>query len=358
MPRVLISRLSAIGDCLQTLPLVHAIKEHWPTAHITWIVDCGVASILETQPMIDQIVRLPKGFLKRPGALWRLRQSLRCQPFDISFDPQGLFKSALLGWLSGAACQVGFASPQAREQAWRFYHHRITPVATHLVDRHLELLKPWGVRPTATFAWYEPAAVAADGEHWLAEAGLERQQYFVINPGAGWASRRWSMERYGEVIGELYQRYQQPTVVLWGNQAERAMAEQIVAAQPRGAQLAPDTSLMQLSAIIRRSRLYLGSDAGPTHLAAAVGTPCVAMFGTTRGEYSGPYGKQHRCLQKRLDEGSSRYRRHTGNAAMLEIQVADVLQAIDESLRANATPPQPHLVPAAAPADRLGLSSR
>ena len=77
MPRVLISRLSAIGDCLQTLPLVHAIKEHWPTAHITWIVDCGVASILETQPMIDQIVRLPKGFLKRPGALWRLRQSLR-----------------------------------------------------------------------------------------------------------------------------------------------------------------------------------------------------------------------------------------------------------------------------------------
>jgi heptosyltransferase I len=326
-PRFLITRLSAIGDCMETLPLVMAIKDHWPESHVTWIVDCGVDALLKNHPAVDQVIRIHKGILTRPRELYRLRSQLRALKIDFSIDPQGLLKSAVLGWLAGATDRIGFAAGQAREQAWRFYHEAITPQSTHLVDRQLELLAPLGIfEPTVRFGWSEPKLVSMEVTTLLQSLKLVSNGYTVINPGASWASKRWSNDRYIEVAKKIFEATGLPGLIVWGNADERLLAQSIAEAAPHAACLAPDTSLVALAGILQRSRMYIGSDTGPMHIAAAVGTPCVAMFGTTRAEYCGPYGEHHRVLQKRYDEGSSTYRRSTTNAAMLEISVESVLE--------------------------------
>jgi ADP-heptose:LPS heptosyltransferase len=150
--------------------------------------------------------------------------------------------------------------------------------------------------------------------------------YAVINPGASWASKRWPTERYIKVAKTLSDETGLRSLVVWGNADERLLAQAIVDAAPSATCLAPDTSLVILAGILKRSRMYIGSDTGPMHIAAAVGTPCVAMFGTTRAEYCGPYGEMHRVLQNRYDAGSSTYRRSTTNAAMLEITTEMVIE--------------------------------
>ncbi len=329
MKKILITRLSAIGDCLETLPLANAIKQKWPKSEITWLVDCGVDSILRTQPSIDNVIRVPKGFLSQPKTLWKLSSQLRQMHFDFSIDPQGLLKSAVIGWLSGAKYRIGFAKGQAREHAWHFYHVRVEPSSIHLVDRHLELLEPLGiVLPEVDFGWYEPQDISQQSEFILRELGWADLDYYVVNPGAGWASRLWSVDRYRTLTQQIYDTYHLKCMVLWGNEEENKLANAIVSGNHEFTQIAPPTSLMLMSGLIRRARFFVGSDSGPMHMAASVGTPCVAMFGTTRAEYSGPYGTIHQKIQKRFDEGSSTHRRQTTNSAMMEIEVDDVMQAI------------------------------
>ncbi len=326
-PNILITRLSAIGDCMETLPVAMAIKDRWPESHLTWIVDCGVDSMLKHHPAIDEVIRLRKGFLSRPRELWRLRHQLRSCKFDISIDPQGLIKSGILGWLAGAKKRIGFGAGQAREHAWWFYNEVIKPTSTHLVDRQLELLGPLGIEsPRIDFGWSEPKSIGLEAEGILGSLGLDRDGYAVINPGASWASKRWPADRYSRVAQKLYESIGLRSLVVWGNADERELAESIIKSAPMAACLAPNTSLMVLAGLLKRSRMYIGSDTGPMHMAVSFGTPCVALFGTSRAEYCGPYGSMHRPLQKRYDAGSSKYRRNTTNAAMLEITVQDVIK--------------------------------
>ncbi len=326
-PRFLITRLSAIGDCMETLPLAMAIKDRWPQSHLVWIVDCGVDALLKHHPAIDQVIRIRKGFLSRPRELWRLRKQLRALKIDFSIDPQGLLKSAVLGWLAGATDRIGFAAGQAREHAWRFYHDAISPRSTHLVDRQLELLEPLGIfEAPVRFGPLETSSCSVEVETILQSLIPNSKGFAVINPGASWASKRWPHERYVEVATKIHKMIGLQSLVVWGNAAEQQLARSIVEASPHACLLSPDTSLHVLAGILKRSRMFIGSDTGPMHIAAAVGTPCVAMFGTTRAEYCGPYGEVHRILQKQYDAGSNTYRRTTTNAAMLEITVESVIE--------------------------------
>jgi len=332
-PNILIVRLSAIGDCIETLPMVAAIKAHLPNSKITWLVDCGVESILKTQPMIDSVIRIKKGFLKRPIELVSLRRELKEATFDIAIDPQGLLKSAILTRLSGAKRRIGFASPQSREQAWRLYHDRILPRSDHLVDRHLELLKPLSIpipgNHLATFNWTEPQEVSIESDEVLTTLGLKTKGFLCVNPSAGWPSKVWPRERYTEVIQCAASMYQVYSVVIWGSPAEKEDAEWIVAnSKTNLVRLAPPTQLMLLSGILKRAIAYVGSDTGPMHLSAAVGTRCIGLFGPTDPRIVGAYGERNISIQKQDATQDSDRRSNPDNYAMRAIQVDDVLRSI------------------------------
>ena len=331
-PRVLIVRLSAVGDCVQTLPLACAVRDHFPEAEVTWVVERPAAPLVALCPAVDRLVVLPRGFALRPRAVWWLRGVLRRLRPDITLDPQGLTKSGLVAWLSGARRRIGLARPASREINPWLQTERVAPEAQHRVRRYLALLRPLGVvQPEVRFDLAIPPAVqqAVDGALAVCAGG---HRLAVLNPGAGWDAKRWPEERYAQVAQHLASCGLR-SVVVWAGNRERAWAETIVAQARGAAALAPSTTLVELAAVLKRAQLFVGSDTGPLHLAAAVGTPCVALFGASSGQDCGPLGPWHVVLQRAWDRSPGRKRRGADNWAMRQITAADVCAACDRILQ-------------------------
>jgi lipopolysaccharide heptosyltransferase I len=331
-PRVLISRLSHIGDCILAIPMLNAIREHYPKAFIAWVVERPSAPLLDGHESLDELIVVKRGWLKSPKTVLRLRRRLRRLRFDVSVDPQSLTKSAVVGWLSGARTRIGFDGEEGRELS-RWLNNRLVPrTEQHMVDRGLELLRPIGIEQPEARYLLPIDSMAEEVATELANREEVRQGYAVINPGAGWPSRLWPPERYGQVARYLWNEHALRCVVAWYGDEERAMAEQIVAASGGGAIVAPPTDLLSLAAVLKRSRMYIGSDTGPLHLAVAVGTKCVSLHGPTRASQSGPHGPGHRALQEVYLEGTSRERRKADNATMKAISVETVCAACSEMI--------------------------
>lgn len=335
-PRILISRLSAVGDCVQTLPVLCALREYFPDAYIAWAVQPAAAQLIEGHPCLNQLIVVRRHWLKSLRAVWCLRRQLRKLKFDITIDPQGLTESAMIARLSKAKQRIGFTRGQAREMAPWLNNHLIKPTTTHVVDRYLELLRPLGVyAPKVRFDLREDEKAHSMAAAFQHDAGLEHG-FVAINPGAGWDSRLWPVGRFGEVAWFLGKKHGLTSVVLWAGQREQLWAQQIVASSGGHAIVAPKTNLLELAAVLRVARLCVGSDTGPLHLAAAVGTPSVGLHGPTRPEDSGPYGPEHIALQKVYLAGTRRERRGANNDAMRAIRSEIVCHACDEILNRPA----------------------
>ncbi len=349
-PRILICRLSAIGDCILTMPLAVALRRAFPQAFIAWGVQGASAPLIEAHPSVDLVIRISKQDLSSPMKLWSLGKRLRLQNFDLALDPQGLTKSSLVSWLSGAPRRIGFARPVAREISPWLQTDLVTSRQPHVVDRYLELLQPLGITsPKVEFQFPNDAAARNNLAPFL-DQPLLQQGFAMINPGAGWDSRLWPTERYGEVARFLGCAHHLPTVVVWAGDRERAWGEEIVEHADGHAILAPKTSLLELGELLRRTRLFVGSDTGPLHMAAAVGVPCVGIYGPTKPENSGPYGQGHKVVQAYYQAGTSRQRRAASNDAMRAIIATDVCTACGEVLEKHgmsvpsglAQAPRPH----------------
>jgi ADP-heptose:LPS heptosyltransferase len=154
----------------------------------------------------------------------------------------------------------------------------------------------------------------------------------ILNPGAGWPSKIWPADRYGELAQRLIKSHGLPSLAVWGSREELPLAERIVAASHGHARLAPPTSMTQLAAVCRRAAVFVGSDTGPMHLAVAVGTPTISLHGPSRAEWCGAYGPHNIRLQVRYEAGSSQERRTANDAAMRAITVDIVAAACNNLL--------------------------
>jgi ADP-heptose:LPS heptosyltransferase len=289
--------------------------------------------LLEGYPGLDEVVVVPRDWLKSFGQLRRLRQELRARRFDVAIDPQSLTKSSMLGWLSGAPQRIGFAAPQGRELSLWLNNQCILPRQEHVVQRYLELLRP--IVGSTDLAPHFELLVRQQPriERFLEQAELTAA-FAVINPGAGWDSKLWLPERFGQVARHLGEQHALSSVVVWAGDRERAWAERIVALGGGHAWLAPETNLPELARLLQRARLCVAADTGPLHLAAAVGTRCVGMYGSTLPSVCGPYGSQHVSVQAFYQSGSARQRRAADNDAMQAIEVPMVTRACDQALAA------------------------
>ena len=335
--RILITRLSHIGDCVLTLPLACSLKAQIPKAHIAWVTESPNQQILAGHPAIDELVVLPKGWFRKLSTIQETRARLRALDCQVAIDPQGLTKSSVLGWLSGAPKRIGFESPHGRELSTLMNTDRVKAARTHLVDRSLELLFPLGFAHSKVQFALQAKSEAMEFVDAFIQLNHLGCGYAVINPGASWPSKLWPARRFGQIARRLGQVHQVPTVVTWAGEDERRWADEIVARSGGHAVLAPPTTLAQLLAVLEKGRFYIGSDTGPTHMAAAVNTPCVVLHGPTKPECSGPYGERHVPIQAYYHAGSSRARRRADNSAMRAIEVETVWRAAEKVLERTGT---------------------
>ena len=331
--KALLVRLSSIGDVVHTLPALAALHRHGWEAD--WLVEPASRVLLDGNPLLAQVVVAPsrKGF--GWGKALTTVRTLRAQRYDVALDFQGLWKSAAWARLSGAPRVVGWERGSRREPASLLLIGE--PVERrgggHVIDKNLELLRPLGIEAAGLREFPLPPSAEAVARVDAGLAGVGGDGLVVLNPGGGWASKLWPAERFGELAKGLRALGLRP-LVTWGP-GEEGLADRVVAASAGAALRSFATTLLDFVEIARRARLVIAADTGPLHLACAVGTPVVALFGPTEPARNGPFAHADVVIRK-MPACAPCYSRTCARHAgiMSGIGVAEVLAAAGRRLGA------------------------
>jgi len=332
--KFLIIRLGSLGDVIHGIPAAAALRRRFPHAHIDWLVDPRYAELLGLVECLDRPIAFdPRDLLG--GARGRaVLKALRAAHYDAVIDLQGLLKSAALARLVGAAQTIGFPRAHLREPLARLFYTRAPDpgAATHVIEKNLGLLRALDVSDRAVrFPLRIPRTDAAAA---LADR-LGSGAYAVVNPGAAWPNKRWPAGRFGAVAASIRREHGLRSVVLWGP-GEEALAASVAAASEGAAEPAPPTTIADIVGITRAARLMISGDTGPLHIAGAVGTPLVALFGPTRPERNGPWAPRDVTLS-RVATCACQYERRCRRAVPCidDIPVDEVVQAVRRRLSAH-----------------------
>jgi ADP-heptose:LPS heptosyltransferase len=356
---VLIVRLGALGDIVHAIPAAAALRRAYPDARIDWLVDARHREIVDLITVLDRVVAVDAPALE--GWIRAVRE-LRAAAYDVALDLQGLMKSAVLARASGARRIIGFSIWHLREKSARpFYSevellppdrgsHVVDVVESlppddargvrlraedHVIHKNLRLLRTVGVESTAIEfplrAW--PSLAAGEVRREMGEA-----PFALLNPGAAWPNKRWPPERFSAVAAFLRDVRGLRSVVLWGP-GEAPLAHAVVEASDGAATLAPPTRVRDLLELARAAALMISGDTGPLHIAAAAGTPLVAIFGPTDPRRNGPFTAED-VVVSRYESCSCHYRRRCRRAAecLTDVSVAEVAAGIQQRLSRIAIP--------------------
>lgn len=335
--RVLLVRLSSIGDVVHTLPTLRALTR---AGHeVGWIVEPAARPLLEGHPLLA--LGVVPAVPARPFALGPARvslQILRRGRYDVALDLQGLWKSAAWARFSGARRVVGFASAFRREPASSLLLSERADQpkdARHVIDKNLSLLRPLGIDALGLREF--PLPEMAKEEQRVAEElrRMDLDEFVVLDPGGGWESKLWPAESFGALARGLADAGLRP-IVTWGP-GEEGLADRVVAASAGAARRSFPTTLRECVALCRRARLVVAADTGPLHLACAVGTPVVALFGPTDPERNGPFEPEDRVV-RRTPSCAPCYKRRCASHAgvMTGLGVDEVLAAVRARLASSS----------------------
>ena len=354
--KILIVKLSAIGDVIHTLPALNALRTHFHGAHITWLVEAAASDLVIGHRALDRvIVSHRKAWIKqlkgpRRREAWvqikRFVCELRDTRYDMVIDFQSLLKSGVLVWLARGTHKIGFdKGMQHQEHSHLFLNRRIPPVDMdiHALDRGLMLVESMGVvRGPVTYGLPVPDSDRTRVDHLLTARGIEGLRPLVaMNPVALWETKLWRNDRFAALADRLAVEQGVDVVFTGGLNDGNVIADIGRKMSTPCVDLSGRTTLKMLAALYQRSALLVTTDTGPMHLAAAVQTPVVALFGPTAPWRTGPYGKGHRvirtapdcspCFKRQCDRHRCR--------CMTDIDVERVFSAVVDCLKALQTEP-------------------
>lgn len=327
---IAVLRLSSLGDIVHTLPALTALRRSFPAARLTWITEKAGVALLENVDGIDELAvfdfRRRRG-ADRPAFLRDFRRRFHGR-FDCILDFQGLIKSAVLARLLGGYT-VGFARPNLREKAAAlFYHHRVGvfPEADHVIHKNLHLLRFFGITGAGVEYSLRPPPASAGWEEYCRTAGWMERRPVLLNVGGGWPTKLLSAEQWTTLCRRLDGRF--PLALLWGNEAERLTAEAVAASAP-GVRVLPFLTFTDLIRLLGRAALLVSGDTLPLHLADAVGTPSVGVFGPTSPRRNGSLLPASRAVYSGCDYGFCYKRKCDTISCMRKIHEDAIQEAIE-----------------------------
>jgi lipopolysaccharide heptosyltransferase I len=297
--RILIIKPSSLGDIIHALPVLKALRDKWPKARISWLIKDIYTGIFDGNTYIDELILFKKNSLTT--AIISFRKRLREGKFDIAIDMQGLFRSALIAYLSGASARVGFLD--AKELAPLFYTDKVdAPRKLHAVERNLKLAASLGceIREIKFPLTVDRGALVGASEFLKQNQLNTRKPLITLVPGGRWEKKRWPAHSFTRLAGLLSQELN-ASILFIGNNEEEKLINGIRAAMKTQSTEAIDLPLPKLTALLSKSDVVVTNDSGPIHIAAALGTPVVALFGPTDPEQTGPYTKKQLIIRKDME---------------------------------------------------------
>jgi lipopolysaccharide heptosyltransferase I len=363
--KILLIKLSAVGDVVHTFPVLNKLRRRYPAARLDWLVTPGIAELLQHNPAISNVIEFARDERSAPWrfapfvAAARLVAQLRAVEYDLVIDLQGQLRSGFFAFTSGAPVRIGFDKPRAdiwkasprkitddarkhawqgaREGSWLAYTHHI-PVPTldlHAVDRYLNVGPVLGLEqgpPDFSFAIPQAADAAVEAllrRHDLAGAG-----FVAMAPGTIWETKHWGSDKFAEVARHFLRKGL--GVALIGTRRERVVCEEVARLAPGAVNVAGETTLTELAALIRRSAISVTNDSGPMHLAVALDRPVVSVFGPTDPVWIGPYGRADAVLRAGIACSPCYLRQlsrcHHGHACMENVSARAVIERMDSVL--------------------------
>jgi heptosyltransferase-1 len=329
--RYLVVRLTALGDVLHTLPAVAALRAAHKNARIDWVVERKWAPVLEGSPSISEVIPFDRA--SAFGTLTCVHR-LRQKNYTCAIDFQGLYKSSVLAMLSAAPRRIGFDRGWAREAgAALLYTERVAPMGRHVAELNYSLAEKAGAsRPASPeYPLRVPAGGVASVRARLADRGIG--DYIVVGPGGSWRAKCWPAERYGIFCREFEKRHGLRTVLIHGP-GEESFAEETSRAAHPAEPIVMATAIEELMGLLAHARCVVAADSGPLHLAAALGTRVVGLYGPTDPARNGPFVPGAVIVSEARPEEISYKRRTSYSPAMLRITVERVLDAADSCLKA------------------------
>lgn len=341
--KILIVKLSSIGDVVHTLPTLAAIRRALPDAEISWAVERSAAEILRGNKLIDNLIevdtrsmrggRMIGGIIKNSGEQLK---NLRVSDFDVALDFQGLLKSAAIAKLSKAKRRYGFSKQNLREPASRFLLNDTFEIAkkTHIIRKNLTLAqKALNIEiPENDFEFpiFTDEKHRAEAEKIVEQTG---ENYAILNPAGGWTTKLWAAEKFGALADKLWEESRIFSVITTAPN-ETELAETALRNSFSGKVLAAQPSLKGFYELAKGAKVYVGGDTAPTHLAVAANAPVVGIFGPTEWWRNGSPNESDICVERNdINCRVDCHRRRCDNWICMEISVETVFQAVQKRLK-------------------------
>ncbi len=327
--RILLIKLSAMGDVVHTVPLLNKLRQRYPKARIDWLVTPAIAELLANNPAITNVVEFQRQEWSAPWrpapyvSAARLVAMLRAVEYDLVLDLQGQLRSGIFAFASGAPVRIGFDRPRAalwkasprkipddaRRHAWQgaregsflaYTHHVELPTLDiHPVERYLRFGAMLGLDGnSADFSFPIPPEATSRIDALLDYYEIAGAKLVVMAPGTNWETKQWRSEAFAEVARHFLDK--KFAVVLIGSGREHEVCAQVAELAPGAINLAGETTLPELAALIARGTISISNNSGPMHLAVALGRPVVAVFGPTDPVWAGPYRREDAVLRADL----------------------------------------------------------
>jgi len=329
--KVLVIKLRAVGDVVLSTIVTKNLRLAFPGAQINFLVEPPSRDVVNSNPYInDTLVFNPSSMTG--VALIRLVRSLR---YDLIIDLFGNPRTALVTRLSGAPYRVGY---RFRGRAYA-YNIVVKPrgALVHNTQFNLDALEAMGVEIQELKLYFQ---YSSDDEmyvfEFLARAFGAGKLIVGINSGGGWYTKRWGLEHFAELADRLVERYEAGIILLWGP-GQLKDVERIQSEKKHDSYIPPPTTLLQLGALLHHCSLVVANDSGPMHIAAAVGTPVVAIYGPTNPALQGPYGEGHVIVRNEQITclGCNFVDCPIGHLCMLKLTVDEVLNGVELALQRN-----------------------